>query len=44
VRKSAAAQLFQRRIGDSFDAVVTGASEKGTWVRTCGHPVIEGRL
>ena len=44
VRKSAAAQLFQRRIGDSFDAIVTGASEKGTWVRTCGHPVVEGRL
>ncbi len=44
VRKSAAAQLFQSRIGESFDAVVTGASEKGTWVRTCGHPVIEGRL
>jgi VacB/RNase II family 3'-5' exoribonuclease len=44
VRKSAAAQLFQSRIGDSFDSVVTGASEKGTWVRTYGHPVVEGRL
>jgi exoribonuclease R len=44
VRKSAAAQLIQGRVGQGFDAVVTGASEKGTWVRTCGHPVVEGRL
>ncbi len=44
VRKSAAALLFQRRVGDSFDAYVTGASDKGTWVRTSGHPVVEGRL
>jgi exoribonuclease-2 len=44
VRKSAAALLIQNRIGQSFDAVVTGASEKGTWVRTCSHPIVEGRL
>jgi VacB/RNase II family 3'-5' exoribonuclease len=44
VRKSAAALLIQSRIGQAFDAVVTGASEKGTWVRTCRHPVVEGRL
>ena len=44
VRKSAAALLIQNRIGQRFDAVVTGASEKGTWVRTCGHPIVEGRL
>ncbi len=44
VRKSAAALLIQNRIGDTFDAVVTGASEKGTWVRTSGHPMVEGRL
>jgi VacB/RNase II family 3'-5' exoribonuclease len=43
VRKSAAALLLERRVGDSFDAVVTGASEKGTWVRI-SHPVVEGRL
>jgi exoribonuclease R len=44
VRKSAAALLFADRIGQTFDAVVTGANEKGTWVRTARHPVIEGRL
>ena len=43
VSKSAAALLLSDRIGESFDAIVTGASEKGTWVRTCRHPV-EGRL
>jgi exoribonuclease-2 len=44
VRKSAAALLLANRIGQTFEAVVTGASEKGTWVRTCRHPVVEGRL
>jgi VacB/RNase II family 3'-5' exoribonuclease len=43
VSKSAAALLLADRIGETFDAIVTGASEKGTWVRTCRHPV-EGRL
>jgi VacB/RNase II family 3'-5' exoribonuclease len=44
VRKSAAALLLENRIGESFDAVVTGASEKGTWARTCGRPIVEGRV
>ena len=44
VRKSAAALLLENRIGESFDSVVTGVSEKGTWVRTFGRPVVEGRL
>jgi VacB/RNase II family 3'-5' exoribonuclease len=44
VRKSAAALLLKDRIGDVFEAVVTGASEKGTWVRTWQRPVVEGRL
>ncbi len=44
VRKAAAALLLESRIGDTFDAVVTGASEKGTWVRTCRRPMVEGRL
>jgi exoribonuclease-2 len=43
VRKSAAAQLLAGRIGEAFDALVTGASEKGTWVRLLTPPV-EGRL
>jgi len=43
VKKSAAAMLLESRIGDQFDAIVTGASEKGTWVRLL-HPPIEGRL
>ena len=43
VRKSAAALLLEDRLGDTFRAVVTGASEKGTWVRVF-HPPVEGRL
>ena len=43
VRKSAAAMLLQARIGQQFDALVTGASDKGTWVRIC-EPLAEGRL
>ncbi|HEY8132957.1 MAG TPA: RNB domain-containing ribonuclease [Thermoanaerobaculia bacterium] len=43
VRKSAAAILLASRIGERFDAIVTGASEKGTWVRIFNPPV-EGKL
>ncbi|RPH42445.1 MAG: RNB domain-containing ribonuclease [Desulfobulbaceae bacterium] len=43
VTKSAAAFLLESRIGEQFDAMVTGASTKGTWVRLL-HPPIEGRL
>jgi len=43
VTKSAAALLLSSRVGDTFDAVVTGASAKGTWVRLA-NPPIEGRL
>ncbi len=43
VRKSAAAMLLESRIGEQFDAIVTGSSAKGTWVRIF-HPPIEGRL
>jgi exoribonuclease-2 len=43
VRKSGAAMLLQDRIGERFDAIVTGAAAKGTWVRLL-HPPIEGRL
>ncbi len=43
VSKSAAALLLESRVGEEFDAIVTGASEKGTWVRILSMPV-EGRL
>jgi exoribonuclease-2 len=43
VEKSAAALLLESRIGQRFDSIVTGASEKGTWVRLLNIPV-EGKL
>ncbi len=43
VAKSAAAMLLSSRIGDHFDAICTGAADKGTWVRIF-HPPVEGRL
>ena len=43
VAKSAAALLLSGRVGETFDATVTGASIKGTWVRLLNPPV-EGRL
>jgi exoribonuclease-2 len=43
VGKSAAAMLLESRIGEQFDGIVTGASDKGTWVRLL-HPPIEGKL
>jgi VacB/RNase II family 3'-5' exoribonuclease len=43
VAKSAAAILLESRIGETFDAIITGSSDKGTWVRLL-HPPVEGRL
>jgi VacB/RNase II family 3'-5' exoribonuclease len=43
VGKSAAAMLLEARIGERFDAIVTGAAPKGTWARLLDLPV-EGRL
>lgn len=43
VRKAAAAQLLSGRIGETFDAVVTGAAPKGTFVRLL-RPSAEGRV
>jgi VacB/RNase II family 3'-5' exoribonuclease len=43
VRKSAAALLLAGCIGQRFDAIVTGASAKGTWVRTL-QPPAEGKV
>jgi exoribonuclease-2 len=41
--KSAAAMLMGTRVGEQFDAIVTGASPKGTWVRVF-QPPVEGKL
>jgi exoribonuclease R len=43
VRKAATALLLINRIGQQFDGVVTGASEKGTWVRI-SDPIAEGKV
>ena len=43
VRKSAAALLLASRIGAQFDAIVTGASDKGVWVRISA-PMTEGKV
>jgi exoribonuclease-2 len=42
-RKRAAAARLQDRIGDAFDAVVTGVSKKATWI-ALEPEKIEGRL
>lgn len=43
VSKSAAAMLLAPRIGESFDAIVTGAADKGTWARITS-PTAEGKV
>ena len=43
VEKSANAMLLQSRIGEVFEAIVSGASSKGTWIRLF-HPHVEGKL
>ncbi len=43
MRKAAAAVLLMNRIGESFEAFVTGASDKGTYVRLLTLPA-EGRV
>jgi exoribonuclease-2 len=43
VAKSAAAMLLASKVGQRFDAIVTGASPKGTWVRVL-RPPVEGKL
>jgi exoribonuclease R len=42
-KKAAAALLLESQIGQTFDAIVTGAAAKGTWVRVFAPPV-EGKL
>jgi exoribonuclease-2 len=41
--KSAGAILLAPRIGQTFDATVTGVTDGGTWVRIF-HPPVEGKL
>jgi exoribonuclease-2 len=43
VEKSANAILMESRIGEEFEAIVSGASPKGTWIRIF-HPHVEGKL
>ena len=43
VCKSAATLLLESRVGESFDGLITGAADKGTWVRIFNPPV-EGRI
>lgn len=43
LNKSAGALLLSNKIGNTFQGVVTGASEKGTWVRIF-TPSIEGKV
>ncbi|MBK6791139.1 MAG: RNB domain-containing ribonuclease [Anaerolineales bacterium] len=43
VEKSAAALMLESSLGETFESIVTGASEKGTWVRLLTIPV-EGKL
>jgi len=43
VSKSAAALLLSSKLGQTFDAICTGAADKGTWVRVFTPPV-EGKL
>jgi len=43
MRKIAAAYIVRNRIGEVFEAIVTGASWKGTWVRV-KKPPIEGKV
>ena len=43
VAQTAAAMLLESIIGERFDAIITGASDKGTWARL-SYPPVEGRL
>ncbi len=43
VQKSAAASLLSGRIGAQFEGIITGAGDKGTFVRVLG-PTVEGKI
>jgi exoribonuclease-2 len=43
VKKCAAAAMLRPRVGQEFDAVVSGVNASGMWVRLL-HPPVEGKL
>jgi len=43
VEKSANAILMKSRVGETFEAIVSGALPKGAWIRLF-HPHVEGKL
>jgi exoribonuclease-2 len=43
MHKVAAAALLSSHIGETFDAIVTGVSDKGVFARTL-HPPVDGRI
>ncbi|MDC1174885.1 RNB domain-containing ribonuclease [Bacteriovoracaceae bacterium] len=43
VRKSASALLLIDKIGQKYEGLVTGASDKGTWARIFS-PIVEGKI
>lgn len=43
MRKVVAATLLEDRVGESFDAIVTGVNQSGTFARLT-HPPAEGRI
>jgi exoribonuclease-2 len=44
MRKVAAADMLSTKIGEEFDAIVTGVASKGTFVRLVTAPTAEGRV
>lgn len=43
MRKIVAASVMQRRVGERFDAIVTGVTPSGTFARIL-HPPVDGRI
>jgi exoribonuclease-2 len=43
MRKSEAALLLESRVGEQFDAIVTGSTTRGIWVRAINPPA-DGKL
>ena len=43
VKKCAAAAMLRPRVGEEFDAIVSGINTSGMWVRLL-HPPVEGKL